>query len=106
VAPTFHHHQASDCPPSRLVVVEIHQVPHLSRLFQQLLVGGIDKPLGELDSVPKVITAASPFPALWGVSSLGSPVTVALGEISRGAGSRHGVDHPSRCDRVQKRRLL
>ena len=38
------------------ITISISISPHFSCLFQQLLVRSINKPLGKLDSVPKVVT--------------------------------------------------
>ena len=42
--------------PSRLVVVEIHQVPQLARLLQLPFVGAVDELPRKVDPVAQVVT--------------------------------------------------
>ena len=52
------------------------------------------------------VPAAAPLPALGRVAALAVEVAVALGEVARGAGLGHHVDHAGARHRVQEGCLL
>lgn len=95
-------------PPSRLVVVKIHQQPRaLICAFGVALLplARVHKLLGEPVAVVEVVSAAAPQPVSGQVFGSRGTAAPAARKLPLSAGAAHRVHHPGGADGVSERRF-
>jgi len=108
VALARHLHVADNRPPSRLVVVEVHELPAVAAapsLLVHLPLADIDEVLSKFVSIMNIVAASSPDPLRLEIIRPLCSGTSAAGELSISAPSGHAVNHPSTRHGISKRCL-